>query len=285
MPFLTRKSHTRESLARDLSAAGVNAGDVLIVHSSLKKVGWIAGGAQEMIRALQETIGPEGTLLMPTFTFSLSGWLLPPFDPWNTASRVGLLTDTFWRCTDVRRTAHPTHSVAAWGRLAAKFTSGPISYEPLGIDSPIDRACRAGAKILLIGVEQNRNSTIHVAEARAGMPYLRVPFTIDDLYDEAWYIDSRGAPAKFLAIREMPGSSEGFEVLDNLLIQKNIATRCVVGDATSTIMSAPRLCDHVMQLLQEDPLLLLDHPNPSEITKRRRAIIEAQLSANHGGAA
>ena len=280
MSFLRHKSHTRQSLARDLHGAGVRAGDTLIVHSSLRKVGWIAGGAQELIRALQETLGPQGTLVMPTFTFSLAGWQLPPFDPCRTASRVGLLTDTFWRCANVWRSAHPTHSFAAWGRLATQIIDGPLNYEPLGLGSPIDRACNAGAKILLVGVEQNRNSTIHLAESRAAVPYLQIPFTIDDLYDEAWYVDAPSGEARMLAIREMPGSSEGFDVLDEVLVREEIATRCALGDALCTIMPAQRLCDFVVRLLKEDPLMFLNHENPSEITKRRRAIVESQLTMN-----
>ena len=83
-----------------------------------------------------------------------------------------------------------------------------------------------------------------------------------------------------LAIREMPGSSEGFDVLDEVLVREEIATRCALGDALCTIMPAQRLCDFVVRLLKEDPLMFLNHENPSEITKRRRAIVESQLTMN-----
>ena len=278
MPLFRRKGYSRFDLARDLRTAGIHEGDILVVHSALSKVGWVLGGPQEVIHALQDVLGPAGTLVMPTFSFSLAGWQLPPFDPWKTASRVGILTDTFWRQRDVLRSHHPTHSVAAWGCHAHEFIDGPLSYGPLGTGSPLDRVREAGGRILLLGVGQNRNSTVHLAEARAEMPYLSVCFTIDADYDEAWYRDEPGGEAKFLPIREMPGSSEGFELLDDLLVDLGVSTRVVVGEAPCQLMQSERLCAVVEEMLRGNPFLFLRATEPCEITKEGRAYIESLLT-------
>lgn len=270
----TEVTITKEKLEEDIRLAGIRAGDVVVVHSSLKQIGWVEDGPETVLSALKSVIRPEGTLIMPTFTFNLPMWSLPPYQPWQTESRVGKLTDVFWRQDGVRRTMHPTHSVAAWGRYAARITGGPLDYEPLGIGSPLDRARELGAKILLIGVGQNRNSTVHVAEALARMPYLEVPFAEGGDYDEAWLAEHRGSKPRTIQIRLMPGSSEAFSKLDSLLVEAGIAQPVRIGQAASFIMGSEELCRHVIELLRRDPCFLLTSPDPSEISLRRRRHME-----------
>lgn len=279
MPPSSSRHHIGyNDLLRDLRLAGIGHGEVLVVHSSLSKVGWITGGPNEVIRALREVIGESGTLVMPTFSFNMTGWDMPGFDPWRTASRVGRLTEVFWRTPGTIRTHHPTHSVAASGRLAREITAGPINYEPLGIGSPLDRARQAGAKILLMGVTNNRNSTVHLAESLAEMPYLRVPFTDDGTPDTAYYLDRRGGDPIYLQINETPGSSEGFDVLDDLLMARQVSQRVMIGAAQSFIMESSRLCDVVVEELKNDPYLLLSGEAPSAITLKRRRYMDDYLS-------
>ena len=61
----TKTPATVESLQAELSALGVRAGMVLLVHSSLSAMGWVCGGAVAVIIALQEVLGASGTLVMP----------------------------------------------------------------------------------------------------------------------------------------------------------------------------------------------------------------------------
>lgn len=275
-----KRAVSRFDLARDLRAAELDQGAVLVVHSSLAQVGWVLGGPAEMVRALQDVVGPTGTVLMPTFSFNLASWSLPPFDPRHTPSRVGRLTEIFWRMEDVLRSPHPTHSIAAWGALACDMVGGPVDYEPLGVNSPLDRARLAGARILMIGVGQNRNSTVHLAESLAGMPYLAIPFAENVPYETAFSIPAPGAPPTEVRLNEVPGSSEGFEVLDHLLLEKGVAETCLVGDAESTLMTSRDLCETVVALLRADPLLLLRGAKPSEINRRRLAYM---LKKTNGG--
>ncbi|MFM8530409.1 MAG: AAC(3) family N-acetyltransferase, partial [Ilumatobacteraceae bacterium] len=69
------------SLVRDLRALGVELGDVLVVHSSLNALGWVAGGAAAVVDALLESVGPAGTVTMPSHSGDWShpeGWSNPP---------------------------------------------------------------------------------------------------------------------------------------------------------------------------------------------------------------
>jgi aminoglycoside 3-N-acetyltransferase len=72
---------TRESLAADLGRLGVRPGSVLLAHSSLSALGWVCGGAQAVIEALLDALGPQGTLVVPAHTTGNSEpsqWRNPP---------------------------------------------------------------------------------------------------------------------------------------------------------------------------------------------------------------
>lgn len=64
----TPSPRTRASLAEDLCAIGLQSGSLVIVHSSMKSIGWTAGGPVAVIQALIDAVGDEGTIVMLTHT-------------------------------------------------------------------------------------------------------------------------------------------------------------------------------------------------------------------------
>ena len=177
---------TREGLVADLKRLGIAPGGVLLVHMSLSRVGWVVGGARSVIEALLETLGNDGTLVMPAFSDDLydpsvwhnsslpESWYdtiraqMPAFDPARTPSRgMGQVAELFRCWPGVRRSDHPTDSLAACGRFAADITaSQPLSFG-LGDAGPMGRIYDLEGSVLLIGVGHEINSSLHLAEARA----------------------------------------------------------------------------------------------------------------------
>ena len=49
-----------------LKEVGVKKGQAIMVHTSLSSLGYVCGGAQSVIEALLESVGEEGTIMMPT---------------------------------------------------------------------------------------------------------------------------------------------------------------------------------------------------------------------------
>ena len=146
---------------------------LLMMHSSLHSLGRVEDGAETVIDAVLEVLGEDGTLMVPTFNYVLE---MDVFDPATVHSQTGLITNTLRKRPDAVRSLHPTYSVAAIGRQAAEFTREHWNAESTGIDSPIDRIARAGGFILLLGVKHDTDSTMHVGEAYAQVPYRGVPY-------------------------------------------------------------------------------------------------------------
>lgn len=182
----TREPVTRLRLVRDLQALGVSPGDRLLVHSSLSAIGWVVGGARTVIDALVEAVGQRGTLVMPAFSADLSdpvdwqnppvpaAWVepireaMPAFDPDRTPTRdMGWIAEAFRTWPGAKRSHHPICSVAALGPDAEAITRHqPLAF-PLGDASPLGALYERDARVLLIGVGHDRNSSLHLAETRA----------------------------------------------------------------------------------------------------------------------
>lgn len=63
---------TKIDLLKHFEELGLRKGDNVIVHTSMSKMGYICGGAQTVIEALLETVGGNGTVLMPTQSWKKS---------------------------------------------------------------------------------------------------------------------------------------------------------------------------------------------------------------------
>ncbi len=180
---------TIESLRGDLLKLGLLPGAVVLVHSSMKSLGWVSGGPVAVILALEMALGREGTLVMPTHSSDLSDpafWRNPPvpaawwpvirdtmpaFDPDLTPTRgMGKIPETFRRGRGVVRSDHPNVSFAAKGPLAERITAEHALDYPLGEHSPLARLYDLDGWVLLLGVGHQNNTSLHLAEYRADFP-------------------------------------------------------------------------------------------------------------------
>jgi aminoglycoside N3'-acetyltransferase len=118
-------SFTTDDFKRVLHGLGVQAGDVLCVHSSFDQFLGFRGNVGDALRALQDTVGPTGGILMPTQPFTSSALEYVRSHPVTNVARapslMGLMTEILRRTPGTIRSINPTHPVAAWGEKGLRL--------------------------------------------------------------------------------------------------------------------------------------------------------------------
>lgn len=246
------------ALVADLLDLGLAPGDTVIVHSSLGAIGWVCGGPQAVVAALQSVLTPAGTLLMPTFTGQYSDpadwehppvpddWVSriracrPPFDPAVTPSRgMGAIPEYFRTHPDVHRSGHPLYSIAVWGADAAAIATDHALDRGLGEDSPLAEVYDRDGFVLLLGVDHAVNSSLHLAEARADVPLeprnLEAPLLVD------------GDP-RLVTFIECDWRTTGFREVGGAVGPDAVGT---VGAASATLVSQRELVDAATEALPQ----------------------------------
>ena len=177
---------TQATLAEDLRRLGVASGETVLVHSSLSRLGFVVGGAQAVVLALADVLGPSGTIVMPTHSGNLSDpkrWSRPPvpepwwqtirdqspaYDPLLTPTRnMGAVVECFRHLPGVLRSSHPTGSFAAVGPNRDVIVGDHALDYGFGETSPLARLYELDASVLLLGVGHGNNTSLHLAEHRA----------------------------------------------------------------------------------------------------------------------
>lgn len=167
----------REQLIRDLQMLGVKEGDAVLVHSSMKALGTRLT-PEEVIAALQESVGESGTLLMPALTYENVSGEHRVFDSETTPPCIGLLPSVFWKQPGVERSINPTHSVCARGALAHRLTVGHgMDDTAVGPHSPFMQLAVVGGKLLFIGDILEACTFMHGIEDIVRPPWIRYGFT------------------------------------------------------------------------------------------------------------
>jgi len=249
-----RPTVTRESIALDLSRLGILRGDVVFVHSSLKSLGWVEGGAEAVVDAFLEVLGPDGLLVVPTLSWSFAEGDPPrlPFDPQETPSRVGLISETLRRRPQAFRSAHPTHSIAALGRRAAELVKGHEHTSTFGRDGPYGRYVDWGAKIVFLGVDLRCNTTLHAIEDWLDMPYVQV---------EKALVKGADGRTQVVEVTKSPAGDRDFyrrnSKVERLLTRAGLIRRGKVGAGETLWLSSREMVDTVVEGIYAEPTLLL----------------------------
>ena len=181
---MTSREVTKDDILRDLENLGVRRGGLLFVHSSLSAIGRVHGGADAVADALLEALGPDGTLVVPTFTYADPhdfpdsidpAWI---FDPVSTRSGMGAITNAVRMRSGSLRSVHLWHSVAAVGPLAQTVVTadGKAWVSAWDETSPMAWVFDNGGIILLLGVPYQNLTAVHIWEVEFGVAYRETRF-------------------------------------------------------------------------------------------------------------
>ena len=161
-----KTSVTRADIVAAILSVGVRPGDLLQVHSSLSRLGYVEGGAETVVDALVEVVGPEGTVMVPTFNHGH----VEIFEPAETPSKNGAITEALRKRPDARRSLHPTHAYSAIGPCAEFLTAGHLEVETFDPRSPLGKLAELGGWVLMLGIGMEACTAAHIGETMARVP-------------------------------------------------------------------------------------------------------------------
>ncbi|MFL5350191.1 MAG: AAC(3) family N-acetyltransferase [Hyalangium sp.] len=254
---------TPARLVEQLRALGVRQGGVLLVHTSFKAVRPVEGGPLGLIAALRAAVGPRGTLVMPTMTDGET-----VFDPRSTPTvSMGITAELFWRQPGVVRSTHPGGSFAAEGPLAEELCRPQPLSPPHGLDSPVGRVYERDGQVLLLGVTHSEDTTLHLAESIA-----RVPYSVS----HPCVVKADGV-ASTVMIAETDHCCTRFNLADDWLRARGLQRMGPVGSATARLCNARDVVAIAVEHLAADPLVFLCPPSAGcEECDLARASLQAE---------
>lgn len=244
--------YTKNDLKNQLKNMGLTGNETILIHSSMKSIGDVQDRAEGVLDVLIDYF-KNGLLLFPTHTWKTINSENPVYNPYETPSCVGILTNLFMKRDDVVRSLHPTHSMAGIGKDAALYLAGEENCNtPCTPGGCYDRLRQRNAKILLVGVGHERNTFIHSVEE-----VLNIPNRLADKPMELYIAMPDGSKKKVYVRKhfnpDQPHISEDFVKLNQAYIDCNAAKEVKFGDADCILCDAAKIFEVTRHVLAPNP--------------------------------
>lgn len=255
---------------RALRALGVADGDFIFVHSGLSRLGYVEISIEELIHDLRAAVGQRGTLAMPAFSQNYPEMSVEAYDKDKSASTAGIIGEVFRKMPGVSRSDNPCHSVASIGPLAEEFTAPTGSWEMFDRRGPFGKLYDWDGWIIMLGCSLASNTTLHAVEAWA-LPYLP-PMYLN-------VPDGRGGVRRVVChkfpnwCRQWYGKDEEGKIQQRLY-ERGVIVEEVLGAGKVYAMKAKSLVDHCLQILKQEPGILLCERDDCRTCVGCRAMLE-----------
>lgn len=250
--------YSKEDLLSQLKEMGLKPTDTVFVHSSMKAIGAVEGGADTVVDAFMEYLGKEGLFLTPAHTWKQMGEDYPVFDPLKEPACVGIIPNIFLKRPGVVRSLHPTHSVAAFGPNAAAYVAGEeLAATPCMPGGCMDRLRTNQGRILLAGVTHARNTFIHSIEEVFDVPERFTKEPVD------FFIRMPDGSLKKTPVyrhynSKMAHISEAFDKMTDWYFKMGAAQKAKLGDAECILCDAEKLFEVTARVLKREPNAFID---------------------------
>lgn len=253
----TGEIYTKNDLVQQFQSIGISKGDILLVHSSLSKIGYVENGAKDVVDALIEVLGETGHLLIPNSpnaTLQLDYVRqLDVFDVANSKSKLGAISEYFRLLPTAIRSAHPTEPVSCIGPNAAYFVGHHFgNLTPYNENSPFFRVAEKGGKILYLGVTlDNAGTSLHLLEdaiENFKFPvYYPEEFEVNILFE-----DNTSHKMKTLVHNPQQSKKRKCDGLIPLFEEKGVLKKVMIGKANSLLLDAKGMLEIMLKEYHEN---------------------------------
>lgn len=260
---MERKIVLKQDILHALNAVGLMPGQNVMVHTSLSSLGFVCGGAQIVIEALLETVGPEGTVMMPTQSWKNldpeagvhwqepKEWWQLIRDNWpayqkdiTPTNTMGAVAEMFRSWPGTLRSDHPARSVAAWGKNAEYLTLDHSLSNIFGEGSPIGKLYELDGWVLLIGVGYDKNTSIHLADVRAEYPGKHLTHESSAVMENGQRV--------WKTYETLFVDGEDFEEIGSAFEKGHTVTSVTLGNGTVKLMRQRELVDFAVGWIEEN---------------------------------
>lgn len=258
-----RKIVLKEDLINGFKELGLKKGQAVMVHTSLSNLGFVCGGAQIVIEALIECVGEEGTIMMPTQSWknldpSTGVHFEEPKEWWQTirdnwpaynkditpTNTMGQVAEMFRKWPGAKRSDHPARSVAALGKYADYLTENHDLCNIFGENSPIDKLYKLDGYVLLIGVGYDKNTSIHLADAKADYPSKH-----NSNESSAIMVDGK---RKWVTYNTLAVDGEDFEDIGRDFEKEHEVKKVTIGNAQVRFMKQRDIVDYAIKWIEKN---------------------------------
>jgi aminoglycoside 3-N-acetyltransferase len=248
----------KQQIEAGLAEVGLTAGDVVLVHSSLSALGYVEGGADTVVDALLASVGPTGTVVVPTFTWrEFHEADVAVLDLVNTSvkSEVGIIPEVFRKRPEAVRSHHICHSVAAIGPHAPDVMGEGVSS--FGAGSTFHQLYELDAWCLFLGATFNSCTELHAVEE-----YMRVPYRSHRDYEGSTVIlpDGSVIPSRSIEFLRHGDHMNDFAKMREVLAGHGVLRIAQVGSAEVINVRIRDIFDIAVEYMREDiGFLLTEH--------------------------
>ena len=245
---------SNSNLIQALKQAGLEAGDIVLLHSSLLSLGELACSPELVIDAFLQVLGKDGTLAVPAF------------------GSLGILTETVKQHPQAVFSDAPLGTVAAIGPHAQQLCAGHWHCESAhGEGSPYLKIAELGGLICLLGVDQDRNTSLHSAEALLKLPYLS---------DKSASVCDPEGKTRSKTWKHYPGPHRDFIGLDRHFRQAGIMQTTRIGNAALRLIKSQEMLQLCQELGTADPAFVLcDNPACADCVTQRAALFRQRIAS------
>lgn len=245
----------KQEIIDSLKNLGLQEGDIVLLHSSYLSLGPIEGGPETLVNAFLELLGPSGTLLVPVF------------------GALGIVTEVVRNHPQAVISSAPVGTLAGIGAKARDICADHWQADTVhGENTPFLKMAELGGYVCLLGVDQDRNTTLHSVEALLHLPYLGTVTRT--------FVTPNGESLT-KTWKYYPGPHRDFIGLDRHFRDFGILTEGDVGQARVRLIRAQAMLEIAAELGGQNPAFALcDNPNCPDCVRQRAALFTARIATH-----